>query len=54
MQVFDLKFSVPVFEVLLEGRVSQICNLGLSFDCMPKKQVTFLYFLKLNFLDFIK
>ena len=36
MTVVDLKFSLCVLMILLEGSVSQIFNLGLSFYFMAK------------------
>ena len=50
---FKMKFSMHVLKVLLEGTVSQIFYLGLSFYFI-KKRVTFCYFSKLFFLDCIK
>ena len=41
VQVFVLKFSVYVLKVPLEGSVSQIFYLGLSFFFNVKKRVTF-------------
>ena len=38
----------------MEGKVSQVLDLGLSYDFIEKKQKTFVIFFKLNFLDFIK
>ena len=50
---FDLRFRVHVLNVPLEGSVSQIFNLGFSFFYV-KKRVTFGYFFKSFFLDYIK
>ena len=36
MHVITLKFSMYILKVVLEGRVSQICQLGTSF-CFIKK-----------------
>ena len=36
MYCFDLRFSVCALEILLEGSVSQIFDLGLSFHFMSK------------------
>ena len=49
-----MKFCIVGHKVLLEGTVSQIFDLGLSFYFMLKKRVTFGHFLKLCFLDCIK
>ena len=38
-------------EVLPEGSVSQIFVLGLSFDCILKKLVTFCHFFNYKFLQ---
>ena len=47
-----MKFVMVVHNIPLEGTMSQILDLGLSF--YVKKQVTFGHYLKLYFLDFIK
>ena len=49
-----IKFYTGVKHILLEGTVSQIFDLGLSFLFYAKKRVTFDHFSKLYFLDFIK
>ena len=36
IQDFDLRFSVCVLKVMFEGSMSQIFDLGLSFDFMSK------------------
>ena len=51
--ITELKRSVYIHEVLLEGRVSQIFVLGPSSHFMTKKG-NFLSFLQYNFLHFIK
>ena len=50
----EIIFLTDVQNIHMEGTVSQIFDLGLSFYLIPKKRVTFVQFLKLNFLDFIK
>ena len=50
----DLIYSVCVLKVPLEGSVSQIFDLGLSFYSMTKKRVTFGIYLKHFFLDCIE
>ena len=45
--LFDLKLSVSLLNDLLEGRVSQIFDLGSSSYFMSRR-VTFLHFLKLG------
>ena len=49
-----MQFCIVGHKILLEGSVSQIFDLGLSFYFMLKKRVTFGHFLKLFFLDCIK
>ena len=39
--VIDLRFSVCILKVLLEGSVSQILDLGPSFHFMPKNYLSF-------------
>ena len=46
--------STGVTNIHVEGTMIQIFDLGLNFDFIFKKRVTFVHFLKLNFLDFIK
>ena len=50
--VIKLYTGVPY--IPLEGTMSQIFYLGPGFHFMIKKRVTFGYFLKLYFQDFIK
>ena len=45
VQDFNMKFSMHVLEVLLEGRVSEIFDLGLSFYFMSKNGLLFVFFL---------
>ena len=49
-----MQFCIVGQKVVLEGTVSQIFDLGLSFYFYVKKRVTFGHFLKLSFLDCIK
>ena len=51
---FELKFSVCIHKVLLEGGISQNFDLGLSCFFYVKKRVTFDPFLIFKFLHFIK
>ena len=54
MYIYDLKFSVYVHKVLIQGTVSQISNLCLSFILCQKTGNFLTLYLKLFFLDFIK
>ena len=49
-----ITFYTGVFDIPLEGSVSQIFYLGPGFYFMTKKRVTFGHFLKLYFQNFIK
>ena len=53
IQVTEMTSLAGVKNIKMEGKVSQNFNLGLGFDFMKKKRVTFVHFLKLDFLDFI-
>ena len=50
----DRKFSQGSHKVLLEGSVSQICDLGPSALFYIKNRVTFCNFFQYQFLHFIK
>ena len=52
--VIDLKFSVYILKVPLEGRVSQIFDLDPSFHLMAKNGELFVLLMQNNFLHFIK
>ena len=54
LTVMQLKLQKYVKNILMEGSMSQIFSLGLSFYFMSKKRVNFCYVFRLNFLDFIK
>ena len=45
----DLKFCLLSPDIHSEGKVSQICYLGLSFYFMSKKRKHFLKFLSITF-----
>ena len=52
--LIDLRFSVYILKVLLEGSMSQIFYLGPSFHFMAKNGQLFVFFMQNNFLHFIK
>ena len=54
IEVSTIKFSTGVDKNHMQGTVSQILYLGLGFYFMAKKRVTFCYFLKHYFQDYIK
>ena len=47
--IIDLKFSVCILKVLVEGSVSQIFYLGPSFYLMTKNGQLFVIFFNTNF-----
>ena len=54
IQVTEMTSLAGVKNIKMEGKLSQNFDLGFGFDFMKKKRVTFVHFLKLDFLDFIK
>ena len=54
IQVMVMNFFYSGQNIHREGSMSQIFDIGLSFDFIQKKRVTFDHFLKHNFLDIIK
>ena len=52
--IIDLRFSVYILKVLLEGSLSQFFYLGPSFHFMTKNGKLFVFFMQNNFLRFIK
>ena len=52
--VTEIKFSTEINNIHMQGTMSQIFYLGLSFFFYIKKRVTFSDFFKHHFLHYIK